>query len=151
VVFTNTVQAPLMAQAVDVALGTIRTQIDGLPTPSDADFTARVTPLLADLRKLELVAANAARTAKGAPDVALVLSAVRRAYRDLMLRAARSSRATFGQQLFAVRHRAELSIEEAAKAAGVSVDTIKAAEADARTSSEASAAVTALFASLSQR
>jgi transcriptional regulator with XRE-family HTH domain len=152
VVLTNTVQAPLMAQAVEVALGAIGTQIDALPKPSDADFTARATPVLADLRKLELVAANAARTAKGAPDVAVVLSGVRRTYRDLMLRAARSPRATFGQKLFAARHRAELSVEEAANAAGVSVDTINAAEADAATTSpEATAAVHSLFAALSQR
>lgn len=150
-VLTNTVQAPLMAQAVEVALGAIATQIDALPKPSDADFTARATPVLADLRKLELVAANAARTATGAPDVAVVLSGVRRAYRDLMLRAARSPRATFGQKLFAARHRAELSAEEAANAAGVSVDTINAAEADAATSPEATAAVQALFTWLSQR
>ncbi|HEX7826749.1 MAG TPA: FHA domain-containing protein [Mycobacterium sp.] len=151
VVLTNTVQAPLMAQAVEVALGAISTQIDALPKPSDADFTARAAPVLADLRKLEVVAANAARTAKGAPDVAVVLSGVRRAYRDLMLRAARSPGATFGQKLFAARHRAELSAEEAANAAGVSVDTINAVEADAATSPEATAAVQALVAWLSQR
>jgi pSer/pThr/pTyr-binding forkhead associated (FHA) protein len=151
VALTNTVQAPLMAQAVEVALGTIGTQIDSLPTPSDADFIERVTPVLADLRKLEQVAANAARTAKGAPEVALVLSAARRAYRDLMLRAASSPHATFGQQLFAARHRAELSTGEAATAARVSVEDINAAEADTPTSTETAAAVRVLLASLSQR
>jgi len=150
-ILTNTVQAPLMAQAVDVALGTVRTQIDSLPTQPDAQFTQRVGPILADLRKLETVAANAARSATGAADVAMSLSAVRKMYRELMLRAARAPQPTFGQQLFAARHRAELTTEEAANAAGVSVDAINAAEADRSLSAEDSAAVHGLFASLSQR
>lgn len=151
VVLTNTVEAPLMVAAVDVALGTIRTQIDALPAPTDSGFAQRATPILTDLRKLEQVAVNAARSTKGASDVALVLSAVRRAYRDLMLRAARSPEATFGQRLFAARHRAELSVEEAANAAGVPTETLTAAEADLPVSDEASVAVRALLGSLSNR
>ena len=53
------------------------------------------------------------------PTVALALSSVRRAYNDLLLRAARSSSATLGQRLYGARHRAALSIDEAANAAGV--------------------------------
>ena len=117
-VLTNTVQAPLMAQALDVALGTIGTQIDSLATLPDTEFTHRAGLILADLRKLEQIAATAARAATGAPDVAMSLSAVRRIYRDLMLRAAQAPQATFGQRLFAARHRAELSSQEAANAAG---------------------------------
>jgi hypothetical protein len=79
------------------------------------------------------------------------LSAVRKMYRELMLRAARAPQPTFGQQLFAARHRAELTTEEAANAAGVSADAINAAEADRSLNAEDSAAVHGLFASLSQR
>lgn len=151
VVLTNTVEAPLMVAAVDVALGTIRTQIDTLPAPTDSGFTERATPILTDLRKLEQVAMNAARSTKGAADVALILSAVRRAYRDLMMRAARSPQATIGQRLFAARQRAELSVEEAANAAGVPAETLTAAEADLPVGDEASVAVRALLGSLSNR
>lgn len=150
-VLTNTVQARLMAQAVDVALDTMRTQIKSLPAQANNEFTKRVTPVLNDLRKLERVAANAARSAMGATDVAMSLSAVRKTYRDLMLRAAEAPQPTFGQRLFAARHRAELSTEEAAHAAGVPVDAINAAEADHPLSTDASAAVQALLASLTRR
>jgi transcriptional regulator with XRE-family HTH domain len=150
VVLTNSVDAPLMAQAVDVAVGTIRSQIDWLPPQSDPSFTDRVGPILGDLRKLEAVAANAARSAKGAADVALSLSAVRKLHRDLMLRAAGAPGATFGQRLFAARHRTELSAEEAANAAGVSVEAIGAAEADRPLSVDDADAVKALLATLSQ-
>ena len=66
-VIASTVQAPLMAQAVDVALDTIRTQIDSLATLPSAESASRVGPILADLRKLEQVAVNAARSAIGGP------------------------------------------------------------------------------------
>lgn len=149
-VMSNTVEAPFMVQAVQLALDTMRHQVDLLPDPSDPDFTQRVGTVLADLRKLESVAANAARTTKGAPEVVLVLSAVRRQYRDVMLRAARSPRATLGQQVFAARQRAELSVDEAANAAGVSVDVLTAVEADGPVSGEAVAAVRGLLSSLSR-
>ena len=149
-VMTNTVEAPFMVQAVQLALDTMRHQVDLLPDPSDPDFTQRVGTVLADLRKLESVAANAARTTKGAPEVVLVLSAVRRQYRDVMLRAARSPRATLGQQVFAARQRAELSVDEAANAAGVSVDVLTAVEADGPVSGEAVAAVRGLLSSLNR-
>jgi len=57
------------------------------------------------------------------------LGAVRRTRRDLMLQAAKSPHATVGQRLFAARHRAELSVDEAAAMAGLSPDDITAAEA----------------------
>jgi transcriptional regulator with XRE-family HTH domain len=148
VTMMNTVRAPLMAEAVEVALATITTAIESLPEPTGPDFGHRAAAVLADLRRLEAVAAGAARSAKGAPEVALVLSAVRRCHRDLMLRAARAPRATIGQRLYATRHRAELTAEEFANAAGVPVDVITAAEAevplDANTTRALSAALTSL-------
>jgi transcriptional regulator with XRE-family HTH domain len=151
VTMMNTVRAPLMAEAVEVALTTINTAIESLPAPSDPDFSHRATSILADLRKLEAVAAGAARSAKGAPEVALVLSAVRRCYKDLMLRAARAPGATLGQRLYAARYRAELTAEETANAAGVPVDVITAAEAEVPLDANTVAALSAALASLTRR
>ncbi|MEE6177958.1 helix-turn-helix domain-containing protein [Mycobacterium sp. 050134] len=151
VVMTNTVRAPLLAEAVEVALTTIATAIESLPDTTDPAFSQRAGAILADLRRLEGVAAGAARTAKGAPEVALVLSAVRRSYKDLMLRAARAPGATLGQRLYAARYRAELTAEELANAAGVPVDVITAAEAEVPLDAETVAALSAALSSLTRR
>ncbi len=151
VAMMNTVRAPLMAEAVEVALTTINTAIESLPAPSEPDFSHRATSILSDLRKLEAVAAGAAGSAKGAPEVALVLSAVRRCYKDLMLRAARAPGATLGQRLYAARYRAELTAEETANAAGVPVDAITAAEAEVPLNADTVAALSAVLASLTRR
>jgi transcriptional regulator with XRE-family HTH domain len=151
VMLTNSAQTPFMAQALEIALDAIGNQVASLPVPSDAEFIKRVATVLAELRKLEQVAANAARSANGAADVVLILGAVRRQYRELMLRAARSPHATVGQQLFAARHDAELTAEEAANAAGVSVEAVSDVEADRPVGAEVTAAVHALLATLARR
>jgi transcriptional regulator with XRE-family HTH domain len=150
VTMMNTVRAPLMAEAVEVALTTINTAIEALPAASEPDFGHRTASILADLRKLEAVAAGAARSAKGAPEVALVLSAVRRCYKDLMLRAARAPGATLGQRLYAARYRAELTAEEIANAAGVPVDVITAAEAEVPLNADTVAALSSALNSLTR-
>lgn len=129
-VVTNTVRASLMADALEISLTTINASIDAMPAPADPDFSSRVSTVLADLRRLESVAANAAQTTTGASEIALMLSAIRRSYKDLMLRASRAPGASFGQRFYAARCRSELSVEEAANAAGVSMDAVTAAEAD---------------------
>ncbi|MEY8019073.1 FHA domain-containing protein [Mycobacterium servetii] len=148
---TNTGQASLMADAVEVALGTVNDAIEKLPDTNDATFSARAGKLLADLRRLESVAANAAATAKGNPDLALVLSSVRRRYKDLMLRAARAPGATLGQQLYAARYRAELSVEETANAAGVPAEMITAAEAELPLNDKTKAALSMALKALTRR
>jgi transcriptional regulator with XRE-family HTH domain len=148
-VLTDTVHAPLMAEAVELAMHAMATAIDALPKSSEPEFSQQAGPVLADLRKLEAVAANAARNAKGAPSVVLALSSVRRAYNDLMLRAARSPSATFGQRLFGARHRAELSIDEAANAAGVPTAVLHDAESERPVPPDAAAAIETLIAQLS--
>lgn len=147
----STVQAPLMAEAVQMALGGLNAAIENLPAPSDSAFTARASATLSDLRRLEAVASSAARGAKGAPEVVMTLSAVRKAYTELMLKAARAPGATLGQRLFAARHRAELNQEEAANAAGVPADTIIATEAEDRLAPAAIAAIEALVTALNRR
>jgi transcriptional regulator with XRE-family HTH domain len=127
---TNSVQAPLMAQTVELALGTLNAAMDNLPDLDAPDYGSRVGAVLADLRRLEAVAANAARSARGAPEIAIALSTVRKRYDELMLRAARSPQATLGQRLYAARRRAALTIEEVANATDVPADVIATAEAD---------------------
>lgn len=128
---------------------TINAAVADLPPASDPEFTPKVTAVLADLRKLESVAANAARNAKGTPSVVLALSTVRRHYHDLMLRAVKSPAATLGQRLYAVRQQADLSIAETANAADLPPDAVLAAEQERDLSPETTAALENLVAQLS--
>jgi transcriptional regulator with XRE-family HTH domain len=126
---TTTVEAQYMAETTAMALENIQTNIATLPPPSDAAFQGAVGGLIGNLSRLEALATNASRGAVGADEMFRVLVAVRRTRRDLMLRAAKSPDATVGQRLYAARHHAELSVEEAAAMAGLSPDDIIAAEA----------------------
>jgi pSer/pThr/pTyr-binding forkhead associated (FHA) protein len=150
-VLTNTVQAPLMAQAVELALGAVATAVDALPATSDPEFTRRVAAVLIELRKLEKIAADAARTAKGTPEVVVALSTVRRRYDELMLRAAQAPTATLGQRLYAARRGAELTPDETANAAGLPVDIVAVAETDGPLAEEAAAALESLIGVLTNR
>lgn len=145
---TDTVRAPLMAEAVELAMHTIAAALEALPEPSEPEFTAKAGTILADLRKLETVASNAARNAKGTPSVVLALSAVRRTYNDVMLRAARSPSATVGQRLYGARHRAELSLDEAANAADMPTTVLQDAESERPIPPDAAAAIETLIAQL---
>jgi DNA-binding XRE family transcriptional regulator len=147
-VLTDSIQAPMMAEVVEVAMHTIATDLGALPPASDPDFSTKAGPILASLRKLEAVAANAARNAKGSPSIVLALSAVRRNYNDLMLRAAGSPSATLGQRLYGARHRAELNLEEAANAAGISAEFLQDAESERSVPADAAAAIETLIAQL---
>lgn len=146
--FTDSVQAPLMAETVELAMHTLHTAISELPEPTDPDFTPKATKTLADLRRLERLASSAARNAKGSPSVILALSGVRRSYNDLMMRAARSPGATLGQRLYGARHRAELNLEEAANGAGLPVSVLEDAEAERSIAPEAARAIENLIAQL---
>jgi hypothetical protein len=73
---------------------------------------------------------------------------VRRAYNDLTLRAARSPSATLGQRLYRARHRAELSIDEAANAAGDPTAVVQDAESERPVHPGAVAAIETLIAQL---
>src|SRR5690625_1491167 len=146
---TDSVRAPLMAEAVELAMHTINTAVADLPEPSDPGFTPKITAVLADLRKLEAVAANAARNAKGTPSVVLALSTVRRRYHELMLRAVQAPTATLGQRLYAVRDQADLSVQETANAADLPAETIVDAEADREIGQDAVTTLENLIAQLS--
>jgi DNA-binding transcriptional regulator YiaG/ribosome-binding protein aMBF1 (putative translation factor) len=148
VTLTGVERSPLMAEVMEVALSNIAMTIDSLPAPTDSDFTARSGRALADLRTLEASAAAAARTATGSSSMAKILGAIRKTYRELMLQAARAPGATLGQQLFAARHRSELTVDEFANAAGVPADAVRSAESEAALPPGTVAALTAALASL---
>lgn len=141
-------EGPLVAQAVITAVGTFASAIESLPPVDDDDFTPRVTKILADLRQLESVAAQAARISKVSPPLIKALSAVRGRYDEVMARAAKAPRATLGQRLYAARRAANLTIGETAHAAGVSEDEIVQVEAEQPVSAAAVDAIESLVAQL---
>jgi transcriptional regulator with XRE-family HTH domain len=147
-VLTDTVRAPLMAETVELAMHTLTAAVANLPDPSDSEFTPKVTTLLADFRRLEKLAAQAAQNARGTPAVVLALSSVRRNYNDLMMRAARSPRATLGQRLYYARHRAELTLAEAANGVGLPTGVLEDAEAERALAPDAAQAIETLVAQL---
>lgn len=123
-------EVPLIAQAVVTAVHTLGAAAENLPPVEHPDFVPRVTAILADLRQLESVAAQAARISRVTPALIRALSSVRRRIDELTTLSATAPGATLGQRLYAARRRANLTIEETAQAAGVSADDITAAEAE---------------------
>ena len=127
---------------------TFGTAIESLPPDDDAEFSERVTVILADLRKLEAVVARAAQRSRGTPDVVLALRTVRGCYDDLMFRAAAAPGATLGQRLYAARRRANLSAAETANAAGLPAELVDAVEAGEPATDADTASLNDLIASL---
>jgi transcriptional regulator with XRE-family HTH domain len=123
-------EGQLIAQAVITAVHTLGGAVDALPSVDAAEFTSRVTAILADLRKLEAVAARATRISQVTPALIKALGTVRGQIDDLTMLAATARRATLGQRIYATRRRANLTIAETAQAAGVSEDDIARAEAE---------------------
>jgi transcriptional regulator with XRE-family HTH domain len=147
---TDTVQVSMLVEAVELALDGIKARAATLAAPDDPGFNTQIRQLLAELRRLQTTTANAARRAKGS-GVALLLSDVRRAYNELMLRAARAPGAPLGARLYAARGGTELTVEEAAAAAGVDSEAVAEAEADRPVPADAAAALEALIAQLGHR
>lgn len=125
-------EAPLIliAEAVTAAVDGCSLAIKGLPPVADPEFNWRAAPILADLRQLEAIAVQATRVSGVTPALIRALSAVRRHYDELMLLGATTAGATLGQRLYAARRQANLSIAEAAQAAGVAEDVIVRAEGE---------------------
>lgn len=123
-------EASLITQAVETAVSSLSATIDALPPLDDPDFTARVSAILADLRRLEGVAAGATRIGRVTPTLIKVLSTVRRELDELTLLAANAPGATLGQRAYAARRRANLTIGETAQAVGITEETLAQVEAD---------------------
>jgi transcriptional regulator with XRE-family HTH domain len=138
-------EGQLIAQAVITAVHTLGAAVDSLPPVEDAGFTPRVTAILADLRKLEAVAARATRISQVTPALIKALGTVRRQFGELTMLAATAPRATLGQRVYATRRRVNLTIAETAQAAGVSEDDIARAEAEEPVPAAAIAAIEVLL------
>ena len=138
-------EGQLIAQAVITAVHTLGAAIDSLPPVDDAEFTPRVTAILADLRKLEAVAARATRISQVTPALIKALGTVRRQIDELTMLGATAPRATLGQRVYATRRRANLTIAETAQAAGVSEDDIACAEAEEPVAASTTDAIEALL------
>ena len=147
-VISTSVASPLIAQTIQLALKSVDTAIDALPEPSTPEFHAAAGSILSDLRNLQTVAGEAARSAPGAPALVIALGGVRRRYDELMLKLAATPNATAGQRLYAARHRTNLTVADAALAAGLPENLIEAAEADQPLPPQAESAVAALLTEL---
>ncbi len=137
--------ASLIAQAVAAGVDGCRLAIAALPPVEDPDFTARLAPILADLRQLEAIAVQATHISRITPEFIKALGAVRRYHEELMLLGASAPGATLGQRLYAARRRANLSTEETAQAAGVAEELVVRAEAEEALPAVAVKAITALI------
>ena len=147
---SDSVQLEVMLDYAKIALDGMAARIAALPPASDPDFGTQVAEILAQLRRLHVTTANAARSA-AALEILLALSDVRRTYSDLMCRAATGPTATLGQRLYAARHQALLSVEETAAAAGIDIDAVNAVEAERAVSPEVSAALESVLLRLTDR
>ncbi|MFI5506000.1 FHA domain-containing protein [Mycobacterium sp. NPDC051804] len=147
---SDSVQLEVMLDYAKIALDGMAARIAALPPAGDPGFGVQVAELLAQLRRLHITTANAARSAP-ALEILLSLSDVRRTYSDLMCRAATAPAATLGQRLYAARHQALLSVEETAAATGIDVDAVNAVEAERAVSAEISAAVENVLLRLTNR
>lgn len=147
---STTVEAPLLASAIELHLATLTASIDRLPDIHNPDYTPLVTAIATDLRNVERVVADAARTAKGTPAIARTLGRVRQMYSDLMTQAAQSPAATLGQRLYATRSASGLTPEEAANAAGVAATAVLAVEAGSDIDPVAAAALSRLVSDLNR-
>jgi transcriptional regulator with XRE-family HTH domain len=122
--------APLIVDAVEVAISTVDAAVANLPADDHPKFAEYAQAVLADLRRLETVTARAVRTSQGSPAIIKSLSAVRRRYDELMTRAAAAPGATLGQRLYIARRRANLTAAEAASALGAPADLVIAVESE---------------------
>lgn len=141
--------AALVVDALKLALARFDTAIDDLPSASSSDFAGRASTILADLRKLEALAARAMRLSQGSPaEVVKPLGLIRGRYDELMLKAATHPDASLGQRLYAARRQANLSANEAAAAGGLSAELVESAETGKPLDPESVARVEALIADL---
>jgi len=139
----------LIVGAVDVALSTVNAAIANLPGDDHPKFAQYAQAVLADLRRLEAIAARAVRTSQGAPGVIRSLAAVRRRYDELTIRAAATPDATLGQRLYTARRRANLTTAEAAAALAAPADLIVAVESEISPPGDMRARIEDLIAELS--
>lgn len=140
-VLTPTVQVSVAVDAADIAVRAIRARAELLPGSREPDFTRAITPMLAELRRLDRTITAAARNAPGRLEVVVALADIRQLSADLTARAAGSPQASLGQRVGAIRRRGGLTAAEVAAAAGVSVTDVEAVEAEDRPADTAAEAL----------
>ncbi|SIH57404.1 XRE family transcriptional regulator [Mycobacteroides abscessus subsp. abscessus] len=108
----------VIVDALRLALHGVEAEVEALPPPGDDRFWPAARSSLAALAKLDSTAGAAARVSP-TMEVLTVLRTVRRRY-DATLRMIAAARPDeFGPKLYVARTGAEMSIDEAAAAAGV--------------------------------
>jgi transcriptional regulator with XRE-family HTH domain len=141
-------QIPAFAGAVTVAMSAVTSAIEALPAEDDPSFTARARSVLADLRQLESITAQAVRSSQGSAAVIKTLASIRTRYDALMTRAAGTADATLGQRLYTARREANLSVTEAAAAMQTAPEVVSAAESEKPVSADDHQRIEALIATL---
>ena len=149
-VISDSVRVAVLLDALELALSGIKARVAALPPITVPAFAAEAAVLLADLRRVQAAAAEAARGSTGS-DIALLLSDVRRTYNDLMILSARAPEAPLSQRLYAARHHAELTVEETANASAVDAQVVIDAEAGVPIAPDAAAALETLISQLIAR
>ncbi|MGA5462462.1 FHA domain-containing protein [Mycobacterium sp. NPDC050041] len=149
-VLSNTVEMQLVVDAAEIGLHGIDARILTLPGLDDPGYVDQVGDLLKELRRLESMISRATLAANAGADVAVLLSEVRRAYSDLMGRAAKAPGAPLGPRLYTARHRSELRVAEIASAAGVDPRVVTAAEADQAVDAASAEALESVIATLTR-
>lgn len=99
------------------------------PQQTSTSFHPRADVILAGLRKVHAMLQTAAGRTRTTPSVIATLGEVRGRYDDLMTRAAAAPGSSLGQQLYAARRRAQLSVQEIATGLGLRADLLDALEA----------------------
>ncbi|MBP1823212.1 FHA domain-containing protein [Mycobacterium sp. OAE908] len=148
-VLTDSVRVSVFLDAIRLHLDDIKGRVSALPPQTAPTFGAQAAELLTKLRQVQATAHEAAAGSKG-PGIALLLSDIRRTYNDLVVRAAGAPGARLSHRLYAARHRAELTVEETANAAGLGAQTVADVEADRPVSPGDMAALESLIAQLAQ-
>jgi transcriptional regulator with XRE-family HTH domain len=141
-------QIPAFAGAVNVAMSAVTSAIEALPAEDDPRFTARARSVLADLRQLESITAQAVRSSQGSAAVIKTLAIIRTRYDALMTRAAATADATVGQRLYTARREGNLSVAEAAAAMQTAPEVVAAAESEKPVSADDHQRIEALIATL---
>jgi len=141
-------EAPAIVGAAEAAMHMFDAAIEALPDQKDGTFVKRADVILTGLRKLEASLSLAASRSRATPSVVVALSQARRSYATLMKRAALAPSASLGQQIYAARRGADLTIQEAANGVGLRADLLEAIENGEPTTQEETTKIKALIAAL---
>jgi hypothetical protein len=141
-------EAPAIVGAAEAAMHMFDAAIEALPDQKDGTFVKRADVILTGLRKLEASLSLAAGRSRATPSVVVALSQARRSYATLMKRAALAPSASLGQQIYAARRGADLTIQEAANGVGLRADLLEAIENGEPTTQEETTKIKALIAAL---